>query len=96
MLFLSLATCFCNDVFREAASAGLTIDDVEVKVRGRFGGRGDPAREIRYSIRVQSPDDATLVEALMRDTDQVAEVQNTLRLGLPVILESVVVEPSRP
>ena len=93
LLFLSLATCYCNDVFREARTTGLTIDDIEVTVEGTFAGRGDPAQEIAYSVRVTSPDDPGEVESLLRATDEVAEIQNTLRLGIPVTLTSVVAEP---
>ena len=89
MLFLALATCYCNDVYREARTAGLEIRSLEVEVQGLFGRRGEPAREIRYSVRASSPDDATEVASLLRMTDTVAEVQNTLRLGLPVELISV-------
>lgn len=30
LLFLARATCYCNDVYREAAGAGLRIDEVHV------------------------------------------------------------------
>jgi uncharacterized OsmC-like protein len=42
LLFLALATCYCNDIFREAAKQGLKIDGVEVKVEGEFGAEGEP------------------------------------------------------
>jgi uncharacterized OsmC-like protein len=37
LLFLSLATCFCNDIYREAAKRKMTILSVEVSVSGEFG-----------------------------------------------------------
>src|SRR5512133_1350648 len=40
LLFLALATFYCNDGYREAASAGVEILRVEVDVEGEFGGPG--------------------------------------------------------
>jgi organic hydroperoxide reductase OsmC/OhrA len=57
LLCLALATCYCNDLYREAALRGLRLNGVEV-------------------------------EALLRHTDRVAEVQNTVRAGIPVELRT--------
>lgn len=46
LLFLALATCYCNDLYREAAARGIAVHAVEVEVRGAFGGRGDPASDM--------------------------------------------------
>ena len=46
LLFLSLATCYCNDVYREAGSRGIDIIGVEVEVDGEFGAIGEPARNV--------------------------------------------------
>ncbi len=90
LLFLALATCYCNDLYREANSRGLRIDSVEVEVAGEFGGKGEPARNIRYRASVHSQATEEEVLALMRFTDSVAEIQNTLRQGLPVVLAECV------
>jgi uncharacterized OsmC-like protein len=86
LLFLALATCYCNDIYREARKRGIEVAGVEVEVTGQFGSEGEPAREIRYraSLDAKAPRDAIL--DLMRHTDKVAEIQNTVRLGVPVIL----------
>ena len=87
LLCLALATCYCNDVYREAAQRGIDVVRVEVEVHAEFGAAGEPARSLRYraSIEARAPDEA--IVALMLDTDRVAEVQNTLRLGMPVAFE---------
>ena len=36
LLFLALATCYCNDVYREAAKRGIQVERVEVEVDGDF------------------------------------------------------------
>lgn len=90
LLCSALATCYCNDVYREAARRGLEIRAVSVEVEAEFGGRGDPARRISYTARVESDASAEEIEALVRETDAVAEVHNTLRTGLAVELRLAV------
>ncbi len=36
LLFLALATCYCNDIYREAAKRGLKVEHVEVEVEGDY------------------------------------------------------------
>jgi organic hydroperoxide reductase OsmC/OhrA len=87
LLCAALATCYCNDVYREAARRGLAVRTVTVNVLAEFGGRGEPARKITYTARVESDAAADEIEALLRETDAVAEVHNTLRAGLAVELQ---------
>src|SRR5262247_4075127 len=86
LLFLALATCYCNDIYREAAKRGVNVQRVEVEVAGEFGAEGDPARNITYGAKVwaQAPDQ--VIRELMSHTDRVAEVQNTLRVGTTITL----------
>jgi len=49
LLFLALATCYCNDIYREASHRAMTVVTVEVTVEGDFGGESEPARNIIYS-----------------------------------------------
>jgi organic hydroperoxide reductase OsmC/OhrA len=86
LLFLALATCYCNDLFREAAARNITMHVVEVEVDGEFGGPGDPASSISYRARVQSDASPADIDALLVETDRVAEIQNTVRRGCPVQL----------
>lgn len=91
LLALALATCYCNDLYREAAARDIRIQGVEVEVRALFGAPGEPARQLRYRTTIAADAPEAVVRELAEHTDQVAEVQNTLRLGIPVELESVVV-----
>ena len=86
LLMLALATCYCNDIYREAARLGIAIDDVEVEATAEFPGIGLAASDICYRARVSSPAEASVVEDLLRHTDAVAEVHNTLRAGAAVRL----------
>jgi organic hydroperoxide reductase OsmC/OhrA len=83
-LMLALATCYCNDLYREAARLGLHIDSVEVEASAEFPGIGLAATDISYRARVASPASAAEIAQLLRTTDAVAEVHNTVRSGVPV------------
>lgn len=85
-LMLALATCYCNDLFREAARLGIALDAVEVTATAEFAGVGLAASDIRYQARVTSDAPAAAIAALLRETDAVAEVHNTVRAGVPVRL----------
>ncbi len=89
LLFLALATCYCNDIYREAAKRALKVEHVEVEVEGDFGAEGEPARNVSYRAKVTAQASAAQIRELMRYTDQVAEIQNTLRRGAPVVLSSI-------
>ena len=88
LLLLALATCYCNDLYREAARLGIALDGVEVHASARFEGIGLAASDIRYRAKVSSPASAEQIAALLRETDAVAEVHNTVRAGVPVVLDS--------
>jgi organic hydroperoxide reductase OsmC/OhrA len=85
-LMLALATCYCNDIYREAARLNITVTEVEVEAAAEFEGVGLAASNVRYRARVSSPAPAEAVAALLRETDAVAEVHNTVRSGVPVQL----------
>lgn len=89
LLLLALATCYGNDVYREAAARGIPIDAVEVTAEADFPAAGAPAAAVRYSARVTSPAPAELVRALLAHTDRIAEIQATVRNAIPVELASI-------
>ena len=86
LLCLALATCYCNDLYREAARRGVTLAGVHVEVEAEFGGPGEPARRITYHAHVDTDLPQEAIDALLRATDAVAEVHNTLRAGIPIEL----------
>lgn len=87
LLFLALATCYCNDVYREAARRGLKVERVEVEVEG------EAARNVTYRARIAARGSEAELRELLHHTDRVAEIQNTLRVGVPVTLAEVRVDP---
>jgi len=86
-LMLALATCYCNDLYREAARLGLQIDAVEVEAQAEFEGVGLAAGNVRYRARIESVEPAAHIESLLAQTDVIAEVHNTLRAGTGVVRE---------
>ena len=83
-LMLALATCYCNDLYREAERLGVPIDRVEVEASADFDGIGVAATNIRYRAKVASSAPDAAIADLLRRTDAVAEVHNTLRGGVAV------------
>ncbi len=92
LLFLALATCYCNDIYREAAKRGIKVERVEVEVTGDFGAEGEPATNVTYGAKVKADASEEQIRELMHDTDRVAEIQNTMRAVTPVALTQVEVE----
>jgi uncharacterized OsmC-like protein len=87
LLFLALATCYCNDIYREAAQRDIRVESVEVEVTGDFEAEGKPASNIVYRAKIKANASNDEIRELMSHTDLVAEIQNTVRAGIPVKLE---------
>jgi len=92
LLCLALATCYCNDLYREAVKRSIEVIGVEVQASAEFGAEGHPATRLSYRVLVRAKAAELAIRDLITDTDKVAEVHNTLRLGVPVTLESFKVE----
>ncbi len=88
-MFLALATCYCNDIYREAAKRGVEVITVEVRVEGEFGAAGEPAKNVAYSAKVSAHASEEVILDLMKHTDTMSEIQNTLRVSTPVELRSM-------
>jgi organic hydroperoxide reductase OsmC/OhrA len=90
LLFLALATCYCNDIYREAAKRNIVVRSVQVEVAGEFGDvPGNPAENITYRAIVEAEASKDAIVDLMKHTDTVAEIQNSLRQANRLTLTSV-------
>ena len=89
LLLLALATCYGNDLYREAAARGIAVDGVEVTAEADFPAAGSPASAVRYSVRVDSSAPEETVRELLLHTDAVAEIQATVRSAIPVALTAM-------
>ncbi len=95
VLCLAIATCYCNDLYREAAKRSIEVVGVDVDASAEFGAEGEPARAISYRVHVRGKAPGGALRDLVTHTDTVVEIHNTLRLGMPVVLESFTVESEK-
>jgi putative redox protein len=86
LLYLAVAGCVSNDLFRGAQAASIALRRVRVRARGDF--TGDPAvsTEITYEVDVEGDAPAERLRALVEDVDRIAEIPNSLRGGTRVRL----------
>ena len=90
MLFLALATCFTNDIYRESNYMNIKVDEVSSEVTGEFGSKsGSIAENVVYNVQVKADTSEKDIEKLIRYTDTVSEIQNTLRKGIEVKLGKI-------
>ena len=89
LLFLALATCYCNDIYREAVKRGIVVEQVEVTVEGDFPAEGAPAANVSYRAKVVADASEDAIRSLMLETDRATEIQNTLRTQTPVNLSEI-------
>lgn len=66
LLFVAMATCFCKDLYREAAKRGIDVQDVRVEVTGTFGNPGEPAHDISYRVQVHADTTKAMIDDLIR------------------------------
>jgi len=92
MLMLALATCYCNDIYREAAKRGIDVTHVDVECGAEFPAEGEPARDMTYTARITAKASDQQIRDLAAQADRLAEIQNTVRAATPVILTRVEVE----
>jgi uncharacterized OsmC-like protein len=90
LLLLAVGACYTNDIFREALKRGVNVKNVQVDVEGDWGGEPVRAQNVTFSARVEATATEAEILDLIRHTDQVAEIHNSLRLGTPVSLVDTV------
>ena len=54
LVALALATRCCDDLYREAAAPSVEVRAVEVEVDAQLHGVVEPARRIRYSVKLSA------------------------------------------
>jgi len=89
ILFLAIATCYCNDLYREGKKLGIKVDNVEVDVDGDFMAAGEPALNIQCKIKVTAQASEEEIQRLIVYTDSIAEIPMSLRKGTFVTVTDV-------
>jgi uncharacterized OsmC-like protein len=92
LLYLAIAGCVSNDLFREARARGIELERVRVAVRGDFGGDPAVSNDVQYDVEVAGTAAADELAALVRHVDEIAEIPNSLRRGTAVRLGNAAVE----
>lgn len=88
LLLLAVGACYCNDLFREAERMNIEVKSAHIEVEADWQGEPVRAHEVRFSVRVEACAPQDKIEALIRHTDKVAEIPNSLRYGTEVRLIS--------
>jgi putative redox protein len=86
LLYLAVAGCISNDLFREARAASIELGSVRVKVGGDFVGDPAVSDEILYEVEVAGDAPEERLRTLVDHVDEIAEIPNSLRHGTRVRL----------
>lgn len=89
LLYLAIAGCVSNDLFREARAAGIVLDRVRVRVSGDFAGDPMVSDDVEYHVELAGDASADRLRELIEHVDAIAEIPNSLRRGTAVRLGSV-------
>ena len=88
LLLMAIGASYCNDLYRDAVIFDIQLDQVEIIVNGDWAGEPLHAQNVRYDVKVRSSASREKIEALLKHTDQHAEVLHTLRTGTAVKLNN--------
>ena len=86
LLYLAIAGCVSNDLFREALAEGIELTSVRVRVRGDFGGEPPVSKAVEYEVELEGNAPRERLDELVDHVDRIAEIPNSLRRGTPVRL----------
>ena len=94
LLNLAVAGCISNDLFREAARAGITLRRVRVTADADYVGDPAVSTPIEYAIEMEGDASEQALRELVRHVDSIAEIPNTIRRGTEVRLTEVKITAS--
>ena len=86
LLYLAVAGCVSNDIFREAQAVGIELTSVRVRVRGEFSGDPPISEAIEYEVELEGDAPGERLDELVARVDRIAEIPNSLRGGTEVKL----------
>ena len=81
LLYLSIAACWSNDLYREAATMGIELDGVEITVDGDFPSRGAGSTPISVDVVVRSAAPEDRIRDLIAEVERVAEIPRAIHEG---------------
>ncbi len=93
LLYLSIAACWSNDLYREAATMGIELDGVDITVDGDFPSRGSGSTPISVEVVVRSRAPGERVRELIAEVERVAEIPRAIRDATTIEVTARVAEP---
>ena len=90
LLYLSIAACLSNDLYREAATMGIELDGVEVRVEGEFAGRGAASSTIAVDLTIRSAAPEARLRELVAEVERVAEIPRSIREATPIAVATTI------
>jgi organic hydroperoxide reductase OsmC/OhrA len=93
LLYLAIAACWSNDLYREATTMGVELDGVEITVDGDFPARGSGSTPIMVDVVVRSSAPLERVKELIAVVEGVAEIPRAIRDATPIEVRAEVVAP---
>jgi uncharacterized OsmC-like protein len=93
LLYLSIAACWSNDLYREAATMGIELDSVEITVDGDFPARGSGSTPISVEVIVRSSAPEARVRDLIAEVERVAEIPRAIRDAAAITVNASVKRP---
>ena len=84
LLHLAAAGCVLNDLYREAAAAGIELQGVRVEADGAFDTDTWQSTGISYRVQLDSSAARGELDKLIRSVDEIAEIPRALRVGTQV------------
>jgi putative redox protein len=94
LLYMAIAACWSNDLYREAATMGVDLDGVEITVDGDFPARGSGSTTITVEVVVRSSAPEERVRELIAEVERVAEIPRAIRDATPIELSASVERPA--
>jgi putative redox protein len=86
LLNLAVAGCISNDLFREAATRGIELRRVLVRVRSDYAGSPAVSTPIEVDVEIDGAASESTLADLLDHVDAIAEIPNSLRRGTEVRL----------
>jgi putative redox protein len=90
LLYMSIAACWSNDLYREAATMGIDLDGVEITVDGDFPNRGSGSTPITVDVIVRSQAPEAKIRELIAEVERVAEIPRAIREGPSIEIRATV------
>ena len=94
LLYLSIAACWSNDLYREAATMGIELDGVEISVDGDFPARGSGSTPITVDVTVRSSAPEERIRELIAEVGWIAEIPRAIHEATPIEVNASVERPA--